>query len=84
MKRFNVTKMNCGGCAGRIAKAIQAIDPAAEVHADIPKRELSVVSQLTTEVLLQQLASIGYESNPLDTSGTISSHQLLDVSETQP
>lgn len=39
---IKVTKMNCGGCAKAVTRAIQGIDPAARVEIDLTSGSVSV------------------------------------------
>ncbi|NDB66695.1 MAG: copper chaperone [Methylocystaceae bacterium] len=42
MITFRVTKMSCGGCVKHVTKAIQSIDPMAQVNVDLTSGEVTV------------------------------------------
>ena len=44
MQTFHIQNMTCGGCVRGVTRAIQSVDPAARVHADVPARRVQVVS----------------------------------------
>jgi copper chaperone len=39
---YRVDGMTCGGCAASVTKAIQAVEPAAEVEVDLDKKIVTV------------------------------------------
>jgi copper chaperone len=39
---YRVDGMTCGGCAASVTKAIQAVEPAAEVEVDLDKKTVTV------------------------------------------
>lgn len=60
MNEFNVQGMSCGGCASRVTKAVQAVDPSAQVRVDLARQIVSVESTVEREVLTSALTSAGY------------------------
>lgn len=55
--RFHIDNMTCGGCARGVTKAIQSVDPSAEVTADPPSRQVevkSVAAQAAIEAALRE------------------------------
>ena len=42
--QFHIENMTCGGCARSVTKAIQSVDPAAEVKADPATHKVEVTS----------------------------------------
>lgn len=60
MTEFNLPSMTCGGCAGRVTRALQAADPAARVQVNLPQQTVQVDSALTRDVLERALAAAGY------------------------
>lgn len=40
--KFHIENMTCGGCVRGVTKAIQSVDPQAEINADPPTRKLEV------------------------------------------
>lgn len=57
---FNIQTMTCGGCAGRITKAIQTVDPKANVSVDLPSHRIVVQSHMDRPALVQALTKAGY------------------------
>lgn len=57
---FHLNNMTCGGCARAVTKAIQAIDPRAEVATDPPARIVSVRTSLPEDEIVSALRSAGY------------------------
>ena len=60
MTEFNVQGMSCGGCASRVTKAVQSVDPSAQVRVDLAKQTVSVESSVARDVLTGALAAAGY------------------------
>lgn len=58
--QFHIENMTCGGCARSVTKAIQSVDPAAEVTADPAKRTVDVKSVASRERLITVLTETGY------------------------
>lgn len=58
--QFHIDDMTCGGCARGVTKAIQSVDPAAEVVADPPKRTVQVNSSASRAQLEQALREAGF------------------------
>lgn len=44
MLAFKVPDMTCGGCVGSVTRAVKAVDPTAEVEADLGARVVVVRS----------------------------------------
>ncbi len=49
--QFHIENMTCGGCVRGVTKAIQNVDPQAQVQADPPTRKVNVVSTASREQL---------------------------------
>jgi copper chaperone len=60
MTEFNVQGMSCGGCANRVTKAVQAVDPSAQVKVDLARQTVSVESTVGRELLTSALTAAGY------------------------
>ena len=60
MTVFNVQGMNCGGCASRVTKAVQSVDPAARVLVDLAHQSVSVDSTVDRDILIGALRAAGY------------------------
>lgn len=58
--QFHIENMTCGGCARSVTKAIQSVDPAAEVNADPVTRKVDVKSSVARDTLVNALTEVGY------------------------
>ena len=58
--QFHIQNMTCGGCARSVTKAIQSVDPAAEVKADPASHKVDVTSTAPRERLVAALSEVGY------------------------
>ena len=61
---FTVTGMTCGHCEAAVKRAVEAIDPAAEVTADRTQNRVEVQSDLPRESLAKVIAEEGYTVAP--------------------
>jgi len=66
MQTFHIQNMTCGGCVRGVTRAIQSVDPAARVHADVPTRRVQVVSGQPREVVEAALTKSGYQAAWID------------------
>jgi copper chaperone len=57
---FTVTGMTCGHCEKAVVRAIQQLDPQAEVKADRTQNLVQVQSTQPREALAQAMAEEGY------------------------
>ncbi|HLO50791.1 MAG TPA: heavy-metal-associated domain-containing protein [Kamptonema sp.] len=58
--QLTVPNMACSACANTIAKAVQSIDPAANIEAD-PKTKLVNVQTVKSESAVREaIANVGY------------------------
>ena len=57
---FNVTGMTCGHCEKAVTRAIQQVDPQAEVKIDRSQNRVEVQSQQPRETLAKAIAEEGY------------------------
>lgn len=60
--QFHVENMTCGGCVRGVTRAIQAVDPAAEVAADLATHAVQVKTGAARESLVKALAEAGFET----------------------
>ncbi|WP_455284962.1 heavy-metal-associated domain-containing protein [Cupriavidus necator] len=60
MIQFQVEGMSCNHCVGAITRAVQAIDPAATVSADVPTQAVRVDSGADAQVLRHAIEEAGY------------------------
>ena len=65
MHIFHIPGMNCGGCLRAITRAIQALDPQAQVEADLEARTIRVASNKSEASLLIALSNGGYPAHAL-------------------
>lgn len=63
MVTFNVEKMSCGGCAARITRAIQALDPEAKVDVSLHERLVRVESNRPVQAIADAMTSSGYPTH---------------------
>ena len=61
--QFHIANMTCGGCVRSVTKAIQSVDPAAEVRADPATHKVDVITTAPREQLEAVLADVGYAAN---------------------
>lgn len=57
---FQVTGMTCGHCEKAVTRAIQQVDPQAEVKIDRSQNKVEVQSQQPREALAQAITEEGY------------------------
>ena len=57
---FSVPAMSCGHCINVITEAIHAVDPAAQVRADLDSHTVEVTSASSREALATALTEAGY------------------------
>ncbi|MBY0364208.1 MAG: heavy-metal-associated domain-containing protein [Phreatobacter sp.] len=58
--QFQIENMTCGGCARSVTKAIQSVDPSAEVTADPASHKVEVKSAASRDRLVAALTEVGY------------------------
>ncbi|WP_374333365.1 heavy-metal-associated domain-containing protein [Aestuariivirga sp.] len=58
--KFNVPDMSCGHCVATITKAVKALDPAAEVKADLAAKSVTVESAVPASSIARALDEAGY------------------------
>ncbi len=58
--QFHIETMTCGGCARSVTKAIQSVDPTAQVKADPATHKVDVTSDAPRERLAAVLADAGF------------------------
>ena len=58
--KFNVPDMTCGHCVATITKAVKAVDPAAEVKADLAGKTVTVESAVPAATVAKALDQAGY------------------------
>lgn len=60
MMQFQVEGMSCNHCVGAITRAVQALDPAAIVNADIAAQQVRVESNAGEQAVRQAIEAAGY------------------------
>lgn len=60
MIQFQVEGMSCGHCVSAITKAVHAVDPAAQISADVPTQAVKVESAADRSALQQAIEGAGY------------------------
>lgn len=58
--QFHIENMTCGGCVRGVTKAIQRVDPQAEINADPPTRRLQVNTSASREEIETALNDAGF------------------------
>lgn len=58
--KFRIDNMTCGGCVRGVTKAIQSIDPQAEVSADVPARFVEVRTDRPAAEIAAALDKAGF------------------------
>ncbi|MGO4766071.1 heavy-metal-associated domain-containing protein [Cupriavidus sp. 2KB_3] len=60
MIQFQVEGMSCNHCVRAITQAVQSVDPAARVTADVPTQAVSVESGADRQALQRAIEGAGY------------------------
>ena len=58
--QFHIENMTCGGCVRSVTKAIQSVDPGAQVSADPATHKVDVTTTAPREKLQAVLADVGF------------------------
>lgn len=61
--QFQIENMTCGGCVRGVTRAIQSVDPLAEVSADLAQHLVDVTSQAPRDQLVNALADAGFTAS---------------------
>lgn len=64
MHEFNVDGMGCASCVGKIQRAIDQLDPDAQVSLDRAQGRVSIVSELAQAQLAEALIAAGFAPRP--------------------
>ncbi len=57
---FEVQGMSCGHCARAVTKALQKVDPQAQVQVDLAKGQVEVESAQPRQALAEAITQEGY------------------------
>jgi copper chaperone len=60
MIELQVENMSCGHCVSAVTKAVQALDPAAQVAVDLSAKKVSVASNAPVEKISAAIEDAGY------------------------
>ncbi|HMO44785.1 MAG TPA: heavy-metal-associated domain-containing protein [Rubrivivax sp.] len=58
--KFHLDDMSCGGCARSVTKAIQTLDPEAQVSANPPARQVEITTTAAREQVVATLREAGF------------------------
>ena len=61
-QKFQVSGMSCGHCQQAVTRAVQQIDPEAQVTVDLPTGHVDVVSQQPRENIILAIENAGYRA----------------------
>lgn len=61
--QFHIENMTCGGCVRSVTKAIQSVDPVAQVNADPATHKVDVTTTAPRAKLEAVLAEVGFTVN---------------------
>ncbi len=61
--QFQIENMTCGGCVRSVTKAIQSVDPIAQVNADPATHKVDVTTTVPRARLEAALADAGFSVN---------------------
>ncbi|WP_395687674.1 heavy-metal-associated domain-containing protein [Aestuariivirga sp.] len=59
-----VPDLSCGHCVSTVTQAIKALDPNADVEADLAARTVRAATTASAEAVTAALARLGYPSRP--------------------
>ena len=62
--KFTVDGVTCGHCVRAITRAVQALDPAAQVAVDLAARSVEVQTGLPAEQVAAAIVAAGYSMTP--------------------
>jgi len=64
MLRLNVDGMSCGHCAGAVTRAVQAVDPNAEVRVDLAAKTVEARTKADAGAVAKAITDAGYAVQP--------------------
>ena len=64
MTRFAIPDMTCEGCVGSVTRAVQGVDPAARVAADLESHIVEINSGAAPATLQAAIADAGFTVRP--------------------
>jgi copper chaperone len=60
MTEFEVQGMSCQHCVGAVTRAIQEVDPSAQVRVDLERGKVAVESSQSADALKEAIDEAGY------------------------
>ena len=63
---LNVENMSCQHCVNTVTRALQALDPAAQVRVDLAKGEVEASGSFSADAAIAALAEEDYPAQRLD------------------
>ena len=64
MQHFDIPDMTCGHCVKKVTQAVQSVDAAAQVRADLATHSIGVTSSASAASLSAAIAAAGYANTP--------------------
>ncbi|RYZ00035.1 MAG: copper chaperone [Comamonadaceae bacterium] len=61
-QKFEVAGMSCGHCQQAVTRAVQQIDPAAQVTVDLPTGHVDVLSEQPRQDIVLAIENAGYRT----------------------
>ncbi len=62
MLRLNIEGMHCGGCAGSVTRAIQTVDPRAQIRIDRAAGTVEADTDIDSPLVLTAIKDAGYSA----------------------
>jgi len=62
---FQVEKMNCQGCARKVAAAVETVAPGAEVQVDLTRKTVEVHSQTAEAAIAAAIRDAGFPATAI-------------------
>ena len=60
LMQLHIQNMTCGGCARGVTKAVESVDPQAQVKVDLQKRNIDFASSQPASAFVAALSAAGY------------------------
>jgi len=64
MLRLSVEGMSCGHCVGAVTRAVQAVDPGAEVRVDLVAKSVEARTDADRDAVARAITDAGYAVQP--------------------
>ena len=58
--QFHIENMTCGGCVRGVTRAVQSVDPQAQINADPPTRKVEITTSASREQVEAALNDAGF------------------------